>query len=181
MWFRKAFFRWLFPAAAVLPLWMLIGWAVFQAGGWAFLWVLLMAVPSVLIGQLVLALLVRARPSVREYRAVSWLDVLGFTLWHGLVIAVGCFPQGWFAWALTGAIVVFLALFWSSLAQLWNEARGRGGVVIAETAWTSASEAQAPFTDPRAERTSTRSAATQGHDVYVITEVRGDDRATPTA
>ena len=29
MWLRQAFFRWLIPAAFLLPLWLLIGWIVF--------------------------------------------------------------------------------------------------------------------------------------------------------
>ena len=28
MWLRQAFFRWLIPAAFLLPLWLLIGWIV---------------------------------------------------------------------------------------------------------------------------------------------------------
>ena len=115
------------PAAFVLPLWLLIGWGIFNAGGWAFLWVLFIAIPSVFIGQLALTLLVRARASVRETRMVSWWDVLGFTVWHALTIAVGCYPQAWFPLLLTGAIAVAIALFWSTLRQLWNEARGAGG------------------------------------------------------
>lgn len=114
------------PAAVVLPLWLLIGWGIFNAGGWAFLWVLFIAIPSVLVGQIVLTLLVRARASVRETRMVSWWDVLGFTVWHGLTIAVGCYPQAWFPLLLTGAITVALALFWLMLWQLWSEARGAG-------------------------------------------------------
>ncbi|MDA4894025.1 MULTISPECIES: hypothetical protein [Microbacterium] len=138
MWLRRVFFRWLPLAAAVLPVWLLVGWGVFQAGGWAFLWVLFIAVPSVLVGQLVLLLLVRARPSVRAERAVSWWDVLGFTVWHGLTVAVGCFPEGAFAWLLTGAIAAFLALFWSSLWQLWSEARGGRRVdARSETVWAT--------------------------------------------
>ena len=30
MWLRQAFFRWLIPAAFLLPLWLLVGWGVFQ-------------------------------------------------------------------------------------------------------------------------------------------------------
>jgi hypothetical protein len=127
MWLRRAFYRWLMPAAFVLPLWLLIGWGIFNAGGWAFLWVLFIAIPSVFIGQLALTLLVRARASVRDTRMVSWWDVLGFSVWHALTIAVGCYPQAWFPLLLTGAIVVAIALFWSTLRQLWNEARGAGG------------------------------------------------------
>jgi len=164
MWLRRAFFRWLFPAAAVLPLWLLIGWGVFQADGWAFLWVLFIAVPSVLIGQLVLTLLVRARPSVRTMRAVSWWDAVGFTLWHALIVAVGCFPEAWFGWALAGAIVVALALFWSSLAQLWQEARGAGRLVMEEAAWVS-TQSTPPASPGRA----------PSGEIFIISEVKPSD------
>ena len=97
MWVRRAFYGWLIPAAFLLPLWLLVGWGVFNAGGWAFLWVLFLAIPSVFIGQLVLTLLVRARGTVRAERAVSWWDVLGFTVWHCLTIALGFFNQAWWA------------------------------------------------------------------------------------
>lgn len=120
MWIRRALFSWLFPAALVLPLWLLIGWGVFQSGGWAFLWVLFIAMPSVLIGEVLIALLVRARGTVRASRAVSWQDVAGIVLWHGLTIAVGFFP-GAFGWILAGATAAFLVLFWSTLWQLWRE------------------------------------------------------------
>ena len=61
---RSGFFRWLIPAAFVLPLWLFIGWIVFGANPLSLLWVLLSA-PIVLIGQLILTLLVRARPTAR--------------------------------------------------------------------------------------------------------------------
>lgn len=124
MWLRRAFYSWLFPASVVLPLWLLIGWGIFNAGGWAFLWVLFIAIPSVFVGQLVLTLLVRSRASVRETRIVSWWDVLGFGVWHALTIAVGFYPQAWFPLLLTGAIAVAVAMFWLMLWQLWSEARG---------------------------------------------------------
>ncbi len=124
MWLRRAFYTWLLPAALVLPLWLLIGWGVFQAGGWAFLWVLFIAIPSVLVGQIVFSLLVRARPSARHQRAVSWWDLAGFGLWHALTIALGFYPEGAFGWLLTAAIVVGLAMVWLLLWQLWAEARG---------------------------------------------------------
>ena len=124
MWLRRGFFQWLFPAAIVLPAWLLIGWAVFNASGWAFLGILFIAAPAVLVGELVLALLIRARPAVRAQRAVSWWDVLGLTVWQALVVLFGCFIQPVSFAVLTAAIIVFLAVFWSSLAQLWNGARG---------------------------------------------------------
>jgi hypothetical protein len=126
MWLRGVFYRWMFPAVVILPLWLLIGWGIFNAGGWAFLWVLFIAIPSVFIGQLVLTLLQRARTSARETRMASWWDVLGISVWHGLTIAIGCYPQAWFPLLLTAAIVVAIALFWLMLWQLWGEARTAG-------------------------------------------------------
>lgn len=133
MWLRRFFYRWMFPAAVVLPLWLLIGWGVFNAGGWAFLWVLFIAIPSVFAGQLVLTLLMRARPSARESGLASWWDVAGFTLWHGLTIAVGFYPQSWFALLLAAAVVVAVGLFWLMLRQLWAEARTATGGIRATT------------------------------------------------
>ena len=132
MWLRRVFYRWLFPAAVVLPLWLLVGWGVFQAGGWVFLWVLFIAIPSVLIGQIIMTLLVRARPSVRRDGAVSWLDVLGFTVWHLLVIAVGCFVEAWFPLLLTAAIVAGLGMLWLLMRQLRSEMRLLGPTGFAQ-------------------------------------------------
>ncbi|UWF78472.1 MFS transporter permease [Microbacterium neungamense] len=155
MWLRRAFFRWLLPAAFVLPLWLLVGWGVFQAGGWAFVWVLFIAIPSVLVGQLLLTLLTRSRPSVRAERAVSWWDVLGFTSWHALTIAVGFFIDGAFGWLLTGAILAAIGLFWLQLWQLWNEARGSGARIRETITWSRVESAAPPTT---------------AHDVIVIRE-----------
>ena len=140
-------YRWLFPAAFVLPLWLLVGWAVFNASGWALLWVLLLATPSVFVGQIVFALLVRARPSARAARAVSWRDIAGFGLWHALTIALGFYPQAWFGLLLGAAIVVAIAMVWLLLGQLWSEARG-SGILTVRTSGPAASEAP-----PFAERT----------------------------
>jgi hypothetical protein len=123
MWLRRALFHWLLPAALVLPLWLVVGWAVSGASGWVFLWVLFIAVPSVLVGQLVATLLVRARGTVRHSRELSWWDVLVFGVWHVLVIAVGLYPEGAFWPLLIAATAGFLAVFWVSLWQLFREAR----------------------------------------------------------
>ncbi|WP_338565980.1 MFS transporter permease [Microbacterium paraoxydans] len=161
MWIRQAFFRWLLPSAFLLPLWLLIGWAVFQ-GGWSILWVLLIAMPSVFLGQLLLTLLTRSRPSVRAERAVSWWDVAGFGLWHALTIAVGFFVDGAFGWLLAAAIVVGIALVWLQLWQLWNEARGSGTRIRETISWST-------MTPPR-----TESPQTSVHEVIVVRET--DDR-----
>lgn len=144
---RRAFYLWLLPAAIVLPLWLLIGWGVFHAGGWAFLWVLFIAIPSVLLGQLLFAMLVRARPSARSERAVSWWDVAGFGLWNGLTIALGFYPEAWFALLLVAAIVVGLGmiplLFW----QLWSEAQG--SISTLRTGWDARLEPSEGFAGER--------------------------------
>ncbi len=148
MWLRRAFTRWLFPAAVVLPLWLLIGWGVFQAGGWVFLWVLFIAIPSVLIGQVAMTLLVRARPSVRESGAVSWLDVAGFTVWHVLVIAVGCFIEAWFPLLLTAAIVAGLGMLWLSLRQLRREMSGVVAAGFAQSGFPPSGASDTGFARP---------------------------------
>lgn len=119
---RRIFSRWLWPAAFVLPLWVLVGWGISGAGGWAFLWVLFIALPSVFFAQTALTLLNRARPSVRRTGAVSWLDVAGFGAWHLLTIAVGLFNPTWFGLTLALAIVAVLGLLWLQLWQLRREA-----------------------------------------------------------
>ncbi|MFL1999378.1 MULTISPECIES: MFS transporter permease [unclassified Microbacterium] len=151
MWLRRLFFHWLFPAAVVLPLWLLVGWGVFQAGGLAFLWVLFIAAPSVLVGQTVLALLVRSRGSVRAERAVSWWDVLAFSVWHALIIATGFFSS-WFALSLVLAILAAVGVFWASVAQLWRESRA--SVMLLRTAdGTGYIPPTRPSSTPRADPT----------------------------
>jgi len=143
---REAFFRWLLPAAFLLPLWLIVGGIVFRAG-WGMLWVLFIAVPSVFLGQLLLTLLTRSRASVRAERAVSWWDVVGFTVWHVLTIAVGCFIDGAFGWLLAGAIVVGIGLIWLQLWQLWSEAKGTGARIRETISWSTIpdpAEAAAP-------------------------------------
>ncbi|MFJ4224959.1 MFS transporter permease [Microbacterium sp. NPDC089695] len=157
MWIREAFFRWLLPAAFLLPLWLLVGWGVFQ-GGWAILWVLFIAVPSVFVGQLLLTLLTRSRPSVRIERAVSWWDVAGFTVWHGLTIAVGFFPGAAFGWLLAGAVIAGIGLVWLQLWQLWNEARGSGARLRETITWSTIPRADAPTPE------------TTAHEVIVVRE-----------
>lgn len=131
MWLRRAFYGWMIPAAFLLPLWLFVGWIVFNAGAWALVWVLFLAVPSVLIGQLVLTLLVRARPTARAERAVSWWDVGGVATWNLLTIALGFFNQAWWLPVFLLTVVVGLALFWMMLWQLWREARP--GIVTLRT------------------------------------------------
>src|SRR5438094_1552668 len=67
---RRAFFAWQFAAAAVLPLWLLLGYAVWGASVGGLLSVVLLA-PLVLVVELGLALLFSARAGVRRGRALD--------------------------------------------------------------------------------------------------------------
>lgn len=163
MWLRRAFFVWLIPSAFVLPLWLLVGWGVAGAGGWAFLWVLFLAIPGVLIWQLILTLLVRARGTVRAHRAVSWWDVLGFAIWHALVIALGFFDPAWWAPVMVLAVLVGVGMFWLELWQLWREARP--STILLRT---SEGVAYIPPQEP-----ASRATVDAESEVFVITEKQG--------
>jgi len=160
---RRMFLHWLFPAAFVLPLWLFVGWIVFSGGSaWVLLW-LFVAVPAVFISQLVLTLMVRARGSVRENRAVSWRDLAGLGIWQVVIVALGFFDSRVFFPLLVLSIAGALVLFWSSLAQLWNEARG--AVTVLHT-----TDGTAYIPPPRESREQTRDA-----EVIVVPETRRPD------
>ncbi|WP_368496793.1 hypothetical protein [Herbiconiux sp. A18JL235] len=120
---RRAFFYWQFPAAVILPAWILVGWGIFAATGWQIIG-LIVGVMMLTVAMLATAALIFARKDVRAERAVSWLDVGLLTVLHGLVIAVGFFTE---ATGLLGtlAIVAVIALFWSGIIQLVMETRRR--------------------------------------------------------
>lgn len=128
MWLRQTFFRWLIPAAFVLPLWLVVGWIVFGASPWALLWVLLSA-PVVFVWQLILALLVRARGTVRAERAVSWTDAGIIGVWHLLLVALGVFDSRWWWPALAVAVILGVVALSSSLRQLWRETGPRVSIL----------------------------------------------------
>lgn len=160
MWLRRAFYQWLLLAALILPLWLLIGWIAFSASGWALLWVIVIAIPSVLVGQVLLTLLARARGTVRHTRTLSWWDVAGFGLWHLLTIAVGFFSPAAFWPLLSAAIVVFIGLVWLMLWQLFREAKP-GAVLQRATDGARYIPPPAPSQTPR-----------EPHEVIVVTEKR---------
>lgn len=120
---RRLMYRWLLPAAVVLPAVLFLGWIVFSRDGWALLPTLLIFLPSVFIGQLVMALMVRSRASVRATRAVSWLDVAAFGVWHLLVLGVAWFSSPVFGLTLALAVIVGIATFWLTAWELWSEGR----------------------------------------------------------
>jgi hypothetical protein len=71
---RRAFFYWQFPAAVILPAWILVGWGIFAATSWQILG-LIVGVMLLTVAMLATAGLIFARKDVRADRAVSWLDV----------------------------------------------------------------------------------------------------------
>ncbi|ALJ20330.1 hypothetical protein [Microbacterium sp. No. 7] len=156
---RHFFYRWLIPAAFVLPLWLLIGWIVFGANPWALLWVFISG-PIVLVWQLVVTLLVRARGTVRAERAVSWTDVALFGAWHLAIVALGVFDARWW-WPVLGlTIVLGIALLWVALWQLLREARP--SVVLSTVEGYMSVPPQRPARPSSA------------HDVIVVEETRHD-------
>ncbi len=169
MFLRRGLYAWLFPAALVLPLWLLLGWGIFTGGGLAFLWVLFIACPSVFLGQLLISFLIRARGTVRAERAVSWWDVLGLTVWHGLTIAVGVFNDAWFAPVLVGAILAGFGMIVLSFWQLWREAKP---IAVRYTTVTGPGAPTAPGagTGPSYQAPRTPSFKPGAGDVFIIEE-----------
>ena len=122
---RKAFSWWLFPAAVVLPVWLLIGWAAFSRGsGWTFFGLLILC-PVLFVAMLVIAGLIVARGSVRRERAVSWYDVGLLAPWHASIIAFGFYPPGVTPWLAVLGVLLFVATFWVVLWELVTETRAR--------------------------------------------------------
>ena len=69
---RRAFYRWQFAAAIVLPIWLLIGYAIFGSSGWG------------VIG-LMFAAIYRLLPDVR----LAWRNV-----WVGAAVTALLFTLG---------------------------------------------------------------------------------------
>ncbi len=156
---RQAFYRWLLPAAFVLPLWLLVGYMVFQANVWTILWLLFLAMPAVFIGQLIFTLMVRSRTSVRRNKAVSTLDIAAFGTWHVLTILTGLYSE-WVWLFLTLAIIAGIGVFVSCMWQLWQEATGARYETPVDGVFPRARPSAPPSAPP------TGSAG----DVFIVTE-----------
>ncbi|MBG6239900.1 hypothetical protein IWX78_002890 [Mycetocola sp. CAN_C7] len=127
---RRAFRTWMVIAAVALPIWPLIGWGIFGGGGWQFL-VLVISMPILFVAMLIVAGLIRARPTVRREKAVSWLDVGILTLWQASVIGFGLFGPSSDAFAVLG-VLTGLAAFWIVLWEFFTDARNRARETMAE-------------------------------------------------
>lgn len=124
---RKALYRVLFPAAVVLPAWLLVGWGVFGGGAWSFLGLLILC-PVLFIALGVVSAIVYARPSVRVARALTWRDAGVFALWYAAIIGFGFFGPAapWFA--VAGILAGLCAFWWSILQFVADAARGARAV-----------------------------------------------------
>jgi hypothetical protein len=128
---RRVFYRWQFLAAIFLPVWLLIGWAIYGSGsGWGIL-ALLLVVPIAFITLGVVALIIAARPEVRLAKAVSWIDVAVLAVWHGLIIATGFYGPSATTFAVL-AIVGAIAAFWISIWQLFGDSARRMKATMSE-------------------------------------------------
>jgi hypothetical protein len=128
---RRVFYRWQFLAAILLPVWLLIGWAIYGSGsGWGIV-ALLLVVPIAFFSLGVVALIIAARPDVRAAKAVSWIDVAVLTVWHGLIIATGFYGPGATTFAVL-AIVGAIAAFWISIWQLFGDSARRVRATMSE-------------------------------------------------
>jgi hypothetical protein len=127
---RRLFYRWQFLAVVVLPLWLVIGWAVFGAGGWGTLG-LVITVPASFLTLLVIALLVNARPTVRSERAASWTDVGVLGAWQLAIVGTGFYAAGSPAFGVL-AVVGAVAAFWVTIWQLVADGSRRMRATMAE-------------------------------------------------
>ncbi|MGO4691862.1 MFS transporter [Glaciibacter sp. 2TAF33] len=171
---RKAFFYWQFIAVIVLPLWLVVGWPIFGAGGWKVLGVFFGAV-VLGIALLVVSLLFYARREVRAIRAVSWVDAAVLTVWHALIISVGFYAAA-SPWLSILVILVGIGAFWFAVWELYDAAKRRVRAVIDEIEIAAKPDyLRAPGgTGPAAAGPGARSAGfgtkPDPHEVIVITE-----------
>jgi hypothetical protein len=120
---RRAFFAWQFAAAAVLPLWLLLGYAVWGASVGGLLSVVLLA-PLVLLVELGLALLFSARAGVRRSKALDLPAVGVLAAYQVGVIGFGFFGPA-SAWFGLLAAVAAIGGFWLGGRLLVRDVRSR--------------------------------------------------------
>lgn len=120
---RRAFYRWQFIAAIVLPVWLLIGYAIFGSSGWGVIG-LMFATPIAFISLGVVALLIAARPDVRRDKAVDWADVAVLGVWHLLIIAAGVYGPTGITLAIL-AMIGAIAAFWYAVWRLLSDGARR--------------------------------------------------------
>jgi hypothetical protein len=120
---RRALFAWQFAAAAVLPLWLLLGYAIWGASLGGFVSVVLLA-PIVLVVEIALALLFSARARVRRERGLDLPAVAVLTAFQIGVLGFGFFGPA-SAWFGLLAAVAAIGGFWLGGRMLARDVRTR--------------------------------------------------------
>lgn len=120
---RRVFFVWQFAAAVVLPLWVLVGYALWGAGAGGLVAVTVLT-PLLVIAQLGLAALLSARASVRRARALGWADVGVLTVLSAAVVGLGFFGPA-MTWFAVFAVAAMLGGYWLAGVELVREVRTR--------------------------------------------------------
>ena len=120
---RRAFFVWQFAAAAVLPVWLLIGYAIWGGAAGGVLGVALLA-PLVLVVELGLAVLFSARRGVRRSRTLDLPSIGVLGAYQAGVLGFGFFGPAtpWFA---VLAAVAAIGGFWLGGRLLVRDVRRR--------------------------------------------------------
>ena len=137
---RRAFFAWQFAAAAVLPLWLLLGYAVWGSSIGGFFSIVLIA-PVVFVVELALAALFSARAGIRQQRALDLPAVAVLAAFQIGVIGVGLFGPAT-AWFGLLATVAAVGGFWLGATLLVRDLRAR--VQETMTAFGRPPQQQAP-------------------------------------
>jgi lysylphosphatidylglycerol synthetase-like protein (DUF2156 family) len=120
---RRAFYSVLFPAAVLLPAWMLVGSAIFGGGGWQTLGVMLGSI-VLFVAMAAISAIIYARPGLRASKAVSWIDAAVLTVIYASAIGLGFDTDASTAF-LVALIVGAIAGFWAAVWQFFTEARRR--------------------------------------------------------
>ncbi|WP_430645436.1 hypothetical protein [Agromyces sp. GXS1127] len=167
---RRGFYRWQFAAAIVLPVWLLLGYAIFGSSGWGVVG-LMFVTPIAFITLGVVALLVAARPDVRRDTAVAWSDVAVLGAWHLLIVAAGFYGPTGITFAIL-AMVGAIAAFWYAVWRLIRDGARRVRATMDEYERLVAEGSPAQGVDGRA----TRSTDDAGEVIVVREERRWEER-----
>lgn len=164
---RRAFYRWQFIAAIVLPVWLLIGYAIFGSSGWGVIG-LMFAAPIAFVSLGVVALVIAARRDVRRAKAVDWADVAVLGVWHLLIIAAGVYGPTGITFAIL-AMVGAIAAFWYAVWRLLSDGARRVRATMEEYE-RLASSGRAPGAGIPGQARTPR--AEDGGEVIVVREER---------
>ena len=123
---RRVVYRLLFPAAAVLPVWLFIGRGIVSGDPWTAAGFLVIS-PILFLLLVAISALVVWRPGVRTERAVSLADAVVLPVLWALLIAVALVTHPALAVA---TVVALLAVFWFAVWELVTEGRRRVRAVM---------------------------------------------------